>query len=72
VHNPRHLKGTIEMLGLIDKSLNKISIATDGFNYAKLTETNLKWLDQMKGLVLTVLQNMECNLGYVMQTEMAV
>ena len=60
------------MLGLIDKSLNKISIATDGFNYAKLTETNLKWLDQMKGLVLTVLQNMECNLGYVMQTEMAV
>ena len=60
------------MLGLIDKSLNELSIATDGFNYAKLTETNLKWLDQMKGLVLTVLQNMECNLGYVMQTEMAV
>lgn len=60
------------MLGLIDKSFTKLSIATDGFNHAKLTETNCKWLDQMKGLVLTVLQNMECNLGYVMQTEIAV
>ena len=43
------------MLSLIDQAFTKLSIATDGFNHALLTETNFKWLDQMKGLVLTVL-----------------
>lgn len=46
--------------------------ATDDFNHGKMTGVNFKWLEQMKSLFLTVVNNIECNLGYIMQTELAV
>ena len=72
VHNPRHLKCTIDMLGQINEALLKMKKATQNYDQDKLTETNLKWLEQMKNLLMTVILNMECNLGFVMQTELAV
>ena len=32
----------------------------------------MKWLDQMKQLTMTIVQNVESNLGYIMQTQMAI
>ena len=42
------------MLGLIDEALSKMKRATEDFSQDKLTETNLKWLEQMKQLLMTV------------------
>ena len=72
VHNPRHLKSTIDMLGHIDRAFAAMRTETEDFNHEKMTETDVKWLEHMKQLLMTVAQNVECNLGYVMQTELAV
>ena len=36
-----------------------------------MSVTNFKWLEQIKSLILTVLQSIQCSLGYIMQTELA-
>ena len=72
VHNPRHVKGTVDMLGLIDQAFKTLQDASESFKSSELSPSNVKWLSQIKQLLLTVVMNVECNLGYVMQTEIAV
>lgn len=54
VHNPRHLKTTISMLALVDRSLKNLSEATSGFQPDKLSETSAKWLVKIRPLIWTI------------------
>lgn len=48
VHNPRHVKGTVDMLGLIDQAFKTLQDATESFKSSELSPSNIKWLSQIK------------------------
>ena len=54
------------MLGQIDASISTLREATENFSHDKMSVVNYKWLEHMKTLILTVVQNIQCNLGQIM------